>query len=1055
MGNLFEHPQRDVALFENLEKEVALEINSTNPCLEIFLIDISYNLIARGIQNLVTNVLPGIYSIKYKAGNSIEKKDILVRGNKDIEFFEAPEINPQSNIPFYSNNNDKKQNQIINYLESTNNFDFIDINSESNDSGEFFVFINPLNEEEKSIIGYKDIFLESLDNKELIDFNKIGYKQTIDTNFTFYFCKIRLKTGAYILKSNVGHGFFVSQTIIISKGWMTLFFSNYQEDEKKNSLYWDIANSSILMKKVGSNIFDLNNSETKLVEHARNALILRRNKIAKTLLEKLSKENFNDPMLGIFALHLMINSKEIEVELVKKVYNKIKDMIGAHPDLESIALHKDLITIFKSNFKFDNLPPMLSSSWDLILNASIEKPEIVNYQSFTGEIRNITSSSWFSWQNIPINYETFYEWEAYYKSVLKFINKDNIDFYRTISLLLKNNFIKEIFGINQKYYKNIDLIALIIDIGIKLVEKNDTFHEILKVLQKESLSQIILEILEFIIVTASKTLMLIKNNLNQENIDTLYEIINPSLKFFNLLSFIYYKKYSYIIEEIKEEFLKIFENFNLNLVNFVRVPNGVIEEVISIFLYNLGKFFAENNQVDLGINFLEVAINFPNASEDTFSDLGYLYNFIHKNPFIILSALEKGIKKYPDSFILNYNIGTLFIIILSNDKNNNFKTKALTYLNNALKLHQKDELIKLSDIYTNIANIYNSFSDVEKTIEYMEKAYELAPKDFNTCFNLGTLYGSGKNDFDKAIKYLKESIEITPNSSEASTNLAIAYNYNNEFENSKIYFEKALKNTNNFDEELNIIFNYANLLAYNNKFDQAIEKYKSCLKGDKEYIPAIFNLALTFISKNNIKEAINYFLQVNNYKAYYLLAWCHNYLQEYDKSISYLEKSIELNNNSIESLIFLSDLYNKNNPLKVIELLEKVMKINEERDIKIESDKLWKIYNNIGASYITIKNFQKAKEYLSKAENIQPESSEVKLNLAIAFYLNNEKEISESYLKRISNQDYQNSFEKFKTLDNGENFKEIPFFTLPNDNIEDIKSKFTINSKFTEPKVAA
>jgi hypothetical protein len=89
-------------------------------------------------------------------------------------------------------------------------------------------------------------------------------------------------------------------------------------------------------------------------------------------LRMLLRDKFDDPMLGIYGAHLLLLEKSLDTDLFNTVVANLRALLFEHPDVQALALRSE-----KPPQAPFNSPPMLSRSWDLIVEASIEQPNIV------------------------------------------------------------------------------------------------------------------------------------------------------------------------------------------------------------------------------------------------------------------------------------------------------------------------------------------------------------------------------------------------------------------------------------------------------------------------------------------------------------------------------------------------------------------------------------------------------------------------------------------------------------------------------------------------------
>jgi hypothetical protein len=119
---------------------------------------------------------------------------------------------------------------------------------------------------------------------------------------------------------------------------------------------------------------------------------------------------FENPMLGILALHLHLRRKQINADLVQEVIGNLIGLVGPVPDVVALAYacYTRLAVDQRSTFLVDFLestppldtPPMLRASWRCLVEASHEKPDIIQSGSLADELSAclVSSGAWLVWR---------------------------------------------------------------------------------------------------------------------------------------------------------------------------------------------------------------------------------------------------------------------------------------------------------------------------------------------------------------------------------------------------------------------------------------------------------------------------------------------------------------------------------------------------------------------------------------------------------------------------------------------------------------------------------
>jgi hypothetical protein len=154
----------------------------------------------------------------------------------------------------------------------------------------------------------------------------------------------------------------------------------------------DLANAAIAISRSGS--FDPNDRRTRLSELGCNALAQSRTGMSDTLIDELMMEKFENPMLGLFAAHLLLRDKPDDKALFRTVTDNLSALLGPdHPDLQALWWQRgDGSQIGDSRLR---VLPMLRASWNLAVERSIKTLDVFSLGTFYNKLpRIVPSASW-------------------------------------------------------------------------------------------------------------------------------------------------------------------------------------------------------------------------------------------------------------------------------------------------------------------------------------------------------------------------------------------------------------------------------------------------------------------------------------------------------------------------------------------------------------------------------------------------------------------------------------------------------------------------------------
>ena len=373
---------------------ITLDITTGDVATEIFVINSSFQLVTRGIGRLQTSVKPGIYSVKFQSGSTVQEEHILARPSDDhIELKKEPlEITSPIPVPNTRQSREYHQYALAQQVSQTH--------AQIGSGSSLFVFVRDWIPDDQRVASpeaqhpARGLSLRDQQGNELVDFSAVGTSDlTIDEPWAA--CGVELNPGAYILSLELSNGSRLEQAVITSAGWQTqIYMLQRLYDEGAESKRANLPNASILIARQQS--ADIDSEMSRLVEKAKSALLNRRHILSNELREML-REKFESPMLGIYGAHLLLMEDELNRDLFSTVIENLRGLLGTHPDVEALALYLDP-TGSRDTFE---MPPMLSRSWRHVLQASLENGDVVSADAFSTKVAEHVwgSQLWLQWMN--------------------------------------------------------------------------------------------------------------------------------------------------------------------------------------------------------------------------------------------------------------------------------------------------------------------------------------------------------------------------------------------------------------------------------------------------------------------------------------------------------------------------------------------------------------------------------------------------------------------------------------------------------------------------------
>jgi hypothetical protein len=378
---------------------------------ETFIVDQTLELKKRGVGSFSTELNPGIYKIRFRAGSLIKEiRQEVKPGSSPVEITPPP---LKFSSPALLENTGKTHEYQMEAACRLSQQTHKNLGSGS----ELFVFVRDWTESNKrsSQTGRHPgigLTLHDLQGNLLLDFQReskfdLGQPGKEDP---WAGCNVKVAPGSYRLRVQTLTWGALEQVVVASLGWQTqvfLLLSDFGNDAGTD-LRADLSDASILLSQIGCG-FDPNSTDLRLAELARIGLANRRTTLAQNLLRQLLETKFYNPMLGIYGAHAILSASEPDKVLLGEVVNNLKQLVGHHPDVDALGLYLS-DSVSDATMTFDT-PPMLSRSWDIVVAKAAEKFSLVSEGSLAARISEHLwgSGPWLVWLADELEETSFFE----------------------------------------------------------------------------------------------------------------------------------------------------------------------------------------------------------------------------------------------------------------------------------------------------------------------------------------------------------------------------------------------------------------------------------------------------------------------------------------------------------------------------------------------------------------------------------------------------------------------------------------------------------------------
>jgi len=433
--------------------------------------------------------------------------------------------------------------------------------------------------------------------------------------------------------------------------------------------------------------------------------------------------------------------------------------------------------------------------------------------------------------------------------------------------------------------------------------------------------------------------------------------------------------------------------------------------------YIMGLAYCDKQDYDTGITYLQKAIKLNPIHADSHFFLGMAHGR-KGNHNQAIECFKKAIELNPNSNNPMYATAYNTVGIMYADKQEH--DKALMFFKKAIELQPDFEIA-----YNNVAKIFFDERDYDNAFKYLQKAAELNPNSFYIfryndiglafdsvqdydraikCYqkaielshyitykdsnivindealftNIGNAY-RGKKDYDMAIEYSQKAITLNPDYPNAYYNMGLTYMQKEDYDKTIENYQKAIDKKH--DESAHIYNEMGIIYHYKHDYKKAIEFYNKAIEINSEYADAYHNMGLAYGQKEDYINQITCFQKAMelNYpdpiRALYNIAHIYSKIQDYDKAIESLQKTLILNPDLAFIYCAMGDAYN--NKLDFDNAIKYYMKsveyfLKEDKHPTFngednEEDYVEEIYKSIGYIHEKRGDLKKACKFYKKS----------------------------------------------------------------------------------------
>jgi hypothetical protein len=371
------------------ESKRTLKVSSDDSAVRITILNHLLEPVAEGLQDVEVRLAPGLYEARFSAGSSVRERLVtldpgrepMVVHQEPIAFASAaPLLHTRAEVP--------EQSKAAARLSMTAH--------------------RRIGQRAKLLVFIRDQDLRARTNPArgltlhrgkqeigaIYDDGEAGGGSD-DDHPPWAACSYELEPGSWQLRCAIPGLGAVEQAVVVCEGWQTQVFLLRRSAPSGRGRWPDLADASVLMASMHEG-FQPGLVELRGTELARQGLRDRQIAVPRRDLHAMVYGKQENPMLAIYGAHLMIQEEEPDRVFIKRVTNNLRKLVGDHPDVRALELwHSPDAEV--GDFAD---PPMLMSSWAIVVAATAERPELVPRGSLSAKISQqiLSTGPWLRWR---------------------------------------------------------------------------------------------------------------------------------------------------------------------------------------------------------------------------------------------------------------------------------------------------------------------------------------------------------------------------------------------------------------------------------------------------------------------------------------------------------------------------------------------------------------------------------------------------------------------------------------------------------------------------------
>jgi len=370
------------------------------PACEVIVLDRNFASVAFGVGKLEVGLPPGLYKVRYKIGRTVTDTDIIeLEPGSEPFVVPTPALTVRTARPTRDAATGSKGLDMAFRVSRQ-------VDKEVGSGAELFLFVQD-DSDQPSDPRPTGLALFDSNGKLVADLAE-AHGEDRCAGYT-----LALDPGSYLLRLDQADDSPIEQCIHLSEGWQTQVFLESAPSDPASPADIDLSDAAVLMSPLGAG-FDPDDKTLLWADSARYALTysrhsapverlhvvrerfrqLQQSGLKSSELASAFRREFPNPIHGIYSAHLLRQSPQYDATLLDDVVEILRLQVGDHPDVMSLKL-----TAPDSSVQF-RIPPMLRSSWQLIVRGTTTRHDVVPTDSYAAAIGNRLwgHGAWLVWR---------------------------------------------------------------------------------------------------------------------------------------------------------------------------------------------------------------------------------------------------------------------------------------------------------------------------------------------------------------------------------------------------------------------------------------------------------------------------------------------------------------------------------------------------------------------------------------------------------------------------------------------------------------------------------